>query len=89
MGAVARAKSLTSVESIKSTVHSLKRKIKEREVLKYFSSRTEFAKLISPLTKRFDELVRKLRGQKAAATRKPESPLWLELTGKTKAEIKK
>ena len=85
--AVTRAKQLTSIESIKTTLNEIKQHIQDGKVSKYFSSRTVFVKLLDPLTKRYNQLIRKLRGQKAAAAKKPESPLWLELTGMTKAEI--
>lgn len=85
--AVSKAKELTSIESLRTTLNEVKKRIKSREVLKYFSSRTEFAKLLEPITKRYKELLQKMSGESAAATKKPESPLWLELTGMTKSEI--
>jgi len=85
--AVEKAKQLSSIESLKGVIKELGERVRNREVLKYFSSRTEFLKLVEPLTKRYHELVRKMTGKNAAAQQKPESPLWLDLTGMTKAEI--
>lgn len=85
--AVAKVKSLNSIEAIKSTARELGQKIKDGEVLKYFKSTKEFVKLLKPIQRRYRELVRKMRGQGSSMESKPESKLWLELTGMTKAEI--
>ena len=85
--AVAKVKSLNSIEAIKTTARELGQKIKDGEVLKYFKSTKEFVKLLEPIQRRYRELVRKMRGQASSMQAKPESKLWLELTGMTKAEI--
>ena len=46
---VAKVKTLTSVEAVKSAAKELGQKIKDGEVLKYFKSRKEFVKLLEPI----------------------------------------
>ena len=48
---------MTSIEGVKTVLGELKTTIKEGSVTKYFTSRTEFVKLVEPITKRYRELV--------------------------------
>ena len=58
-------------------------------MLKYFKDRREFARLISPIRKRYYTLLARFGyGPKAAQKKqRRESKLWKEVTGKSKTEI--
>lgn len=60
--AVNRAKKIGNVENIKTVIKEVGENMRNREVLKYFSSRTEFLKLVEPLKKRYHDLVRQMTG---------------------------
>lgn len=60
--AVNRAKKIGNVENIKTVIKEVGENMRNREVLKYFSSRTELLKLVEPLKKRYHDLVRQMTG---------------------------
>ena len=90
--AVEKVKQFTSLATIKETMTQLNQNIQDGDVLKYFRSKKEFLTLLEPIQKRYQQLLRRMRGQPSDAAKaesKPESKLWLELTGMTKGEIQR
>ena len=85
--AVAKVKQIKSIDTLKSTMAEIKQQIQDGELLKSFRSKKEFLKLLQPIQRRYQELILKIKGNRAAAAKKPESKLWMELTGMTKQEI--